>query len=94
MMTLTIPTWTLGDRLAKARRIAGYKSQAKFGAILGKSGKQIGRYELGETITYDLILRWAEVTGVSASWLLTGNAPTAEVTTRELDEWLPVLSFA
>lgn len=86
METATVPTWTLSDRLAKARRTAGLE-QAELAARLGLSLKTVSRYERGESPRYDTLINWAEACGIDANWLLTGTdtgATTAPNTRRYL----------
>ena len=71
METATVPTWTLSDRLAKARQFAGLK-QDELAARLGLNRRTVIRYEAGEIASYPTLLDWAEVCNVDANWLLTG----------------------
>jgi transcriptional regulator with XRE-family HTH domain len=70
MATTTIPTFTLGDRLAKARDTAGIKSQ-DMAKLLDVSRTTITNYESGRTVpTVTTVQRWSEITGVPASWII------------------------
>ena len=72
-MTGAIPTWTLGDRLRKARLHAGL-DQAQLAAITGMSRNTVGNYEADKSTPSKLYLRaWATATGVSIEWLQHGD---------------------
>lgn len=64
------PQWTLGDRLRKAREIAGL-NQTQLADELEIARNSVGRYESGD---YDpprtVIIAWALRTGVDFEWLL------------------------
>ena len=65
-----LPVWTLGDRLAKARRTANMGS-AEMAGLLDVSRTTISNYEAGRTEPTAHVLRvWSEVTGVPVAWLL------------------------
>lgn len=87
MTTALVPTWTLGDRLAKARHLTGLAQKA-FGARLDISEASVKRYEANEAVPKRVItLGWAVATGVSPEWLAYGEEHaepvTDPVTTRE-----------
>lgn len=64
-----IPTWTLGERMWKARKDAGLSSTA-MADQLGVSSNTIGNYEAGRTTPSLATLKlWSEVTNVPLSWL-------------------------
>lgn len=67
----TVPTWTLADRLVKARRSAGLE-QEDLAQRMGLNRRTIGRYEKGLAPMYATLIEWAEVCQVDANWLLTG----------------------
>ncbi|MDP9073942.1 MAG: helix-turn-helix domain-containing protein [Actinomycetota bacterium] len=72
--TRGVPEWTLGDRLAKARRTADVERK-ELADYLGVSVRALGGYELGERVPRMAVLRsWAERCNVPLSWLLTGEA--------------------
>lgn len=64
------PQWTLGDRLRKAREIAGL-SQGEMADAIGIARNSVGRYESG---AYDpsrpVLIAWAFRTGVSLNWIM------------------------
>lgn len=67
-MTIT-PTWTLGDRLRKARDVAGITSQ-DMADRLGVSRNTITNYENDHTSPSVLAVRaYASETGVDIEWL-------------------------
>jgi len=69
-MTLTVPTWTLADRLRKARLHAGLDQRA-LAAALGLSHASVAHYELGRRRPSRVtVARWALACGVSVDWLL------------------------
>ena len=66
-----VPTWTLGDRLRKAREFAGLE-QGELADRIGISRGTVSNYELsrGQRPPKRLVLRaWAEITGVPLDWL-------------------------
>lgn len=69
-----IPTWTFGDRLAKARREAGLE-QNQIAAVFGVNRSTISHWETDRRLPkkggqLQLAHRWAELTGCSLAWLL------------------------
>jgi len=73
MTTTVVPTWTLADRLVKARQVAGY-TQAEFAAVTGISLATIKRYESGtHNPKRAMVLGWSVACGVDPDWLETGN---------------------
>jgi transcriptional regulator with XRE-family HTH domain len=70
-----IPTWTLGDRLRKARTLAGFQREY-FARIFSCDAKTVGNYENDKTRAPKLVVReYALRCGVPMHWLLTGNEP-------------------
>lgn len=73
--TPAVPTWTLGDRLRKARTCAGL-TQVEMAHAMQLSTRTIANYEGDETTPrHWTIVGWARVTHVPEEWLLTGVAP-------------------
>ena len=72
MASLTTPTWTLTDRLRKAREAADLK-QDDLAVILGVSRSTIGKWESGSPIKRGQLAAWAMATGVPFEWLETGD---------------------
>lgn len=71
-----VPSWTLGDRMRKARIDAGLTAQ-RISDIIGISRKSVTNYENGDTRPLPVILQaWADVTGTYVEWLDRGEAPT------------------
>jgi transcriptional regulator with XRE-family HTH domain len=72
---LTQPTWTLGERLAKARDHAGI-SRPEMADRLGVSERTIRNYE-NESVTVNrlIALAYSAETGVGVEWLLGSNDP-------------------
>jgi transcriptional regulator with XRE-family HTH domain len=76
-----IPTWTLGDRLRKAREHAGLM-QAELAAKIGISRASIINYETGRHIpSRPVLLSWALSCGVDLGWLA-GEPPTGPAVPR------------
>lgn len=72
------PEWTLGDRLAKARRAAGYSVNAA-AAHFGLNPKTINNYESDRTTPgRAVVLQWALWTGYDARWLEHGIEPDGD----------------
>jgi transcriptional regulator with XRE-family HTH domain len=74
----TIPTFTLADRLKKAREVTGLE-QGEFAERAGMARTTVLNYERGHTTPRAIYLRaWAEVSGVDLHWLETGMAPSED----------------
>jgi transcriptional regulator with XRE-family HTH domain len=72
---VSVPEWTMGDRLRKAREEFGL-SQKDMAATLGVARNTIGNYELGATEPSAATLRaWARACRVPAEWLAWGYTP-------------------
>lgn len=72
MTVITIPEWTLGDRLAKARSKAGL-TQEQMADKLDVSHSTVAKWEVGTGRPRDFMERmtqWAEITQVPVTWLL------------------------
>jgi transcriptional regulator with XRE-family HTH domain len=66
----SVPEWSLGDRLAKARRFAGLE-QSDLADEWGLSSQVISKYERDKSVPKRVIIKaWALKTGVPLSWLL------------------------
>lgn len=78
----TVPAWTVGDRLRKAREHAGLKQQELADAI-GIARGSVTNYESDKHPPRKIVLNaWAMATGVSPVWLETGEGqPGAPGTT-------------
>lgn len=64
-----VPTWTVGDRLRKAREMVGLDRQA-FAVEVGSSRNTIAKYETGDKdVPRTLLLAWSMRTGVSMEWI-------------------------
>lgn len=67
------PSWTLGDRIRKARSEAGM-SQADLADALGVNPKTVARWEAGHTQpTLEDLDRTSDATNVDARWLVLGE---------------------
>lgn len=72
-----VPVWSVGDRMAKAREVAGL-SQEAMAELFDVSRAAIGKWERDEAQPRDflaVITRWSEITKVPAGWLLWGGQP-------------------
>lgn len=72
--------WTIGERLAKARRgsIHGPFTQQELAERLALVRATVGRYENDMIPTGELkraVVAWAMATGWSYEWILTGTGP-------------------
>ena len=67
-----VPSWSVGDRLRKARETAGL-SQSALSELTGISRRTITSYEGGTTPKRTALLAWSMATGVPLDWLLTGD---------------------
>lgn len=77
-----IPTWTRGERMAKARVLAGL-DQEQMGLLLGVSDTTISSWETGKRQPRQMMTvfsHWARITDVPLWWLLDlpENAPQQE----------------
>lgn len=71
-----IPTFTMGDRLRKAREVTGLGA-SEFADVIGVSRNTVTNYERDHVKPRRVVLNaWALRTGVPLSWLETGRAPT------------------
>lgn len=67
--TTQVIEWTLGERLAKARRLKGW-NQTELAQNLGIGRRSISRYEDDIAVpSRAVLIAWAEVTGVPFGWL-------------------------
>lgn len=78
--TITIPDWSITDRLRKAREIHGWTQTELAERSLGRLKlRTISNYEKPD---YDserkdaFVAAWAFATGVPFEWLMTGTNPT------------------
>lgn len=69
--TGTVPEWTRGDRMRKAREAAGL-SQQELAEAIGVSRRSISAYETNGTLKKPVLLSWALRTGVPLPWLRDG----------------------
>lgn len=70
MTRMILPIWTVGERLAKARKATGL-TQAQFAERIGIARSSVANYELDVTMPRRLVLNaWAHETGVPVEWLL------------------------
>ena len=82
-----IPTWTVGDRLRKAR-VMSNQTVAEFARQALCPEKTVNNYEADKVKHRPLLIeKWADVTGVDIEWIKTGEAPVQP----EPDEGLPIL---
>ncbi|MDF1705054.1 MAG: helix-turn-helix transcriptional regulator [Aeromicrobium sp.] len=70
--TTVIPTWTLAEKLQKARKTAGI-SRADMAQRLGKAERTVISWECSEREPHiTLVERWAHLTSVDFDWLSEG----------------------
>lgn len=75
-MTTSVPVFTLGDRLRKARELAGL-TQTQLAASLGIGRRSVSRYEDGDKEPKrGVVMAWSMATGVPLVWLQSGQLPT------------------
>lgn len=74
-----VPTFTLADRLAKARNEAGI-TQERMGQLLGCSRRTIVRYETSEKVPRAVVLAYHVATQTDLQWLETGYASSGLAT--------------
>ena len=73
----------LCERLKKARKDAGYRSQEKFALFLGTTRPAIASYETGAVIPNDVFLQLVSTKlGISFNWLKSGSG-TPDIETDE-----------
>lgn len=89
MTIVHIPTWTLSDRLAKARTDAGL-SVSDMARLIGTSRQTISRYESGHLgkrgVPRSVLMAYSTLTGVPIEWLL-GLPHTDDVLRRPTSEY-------
>jgi transcriptional regulator with XRE-family HTH domain len=74
-MTATVPQWTLGDRMRKARKVAGLTT-TEMADVLGLAQPTVTRFELDKIHPRrGFITLWAFRCGVSVEWLRDGVEP-------------------
>lgn len=79
MQNEEIPTWTLGERLQKARVWAGIKKADDMAALFFRHKNTISNWETDKTRPSTRVLaKWSEVTGVPLWWLLGDDIPDSE----------------
>jgi transcriptional regulator with XRE-family HTH domain len=86
-----VPTFTIHDRLRKAREAVGLDQQELADAI-GVARTSVSNYELGHTTRLKAIVlrQWALRCGVPLAWLHTGlsdEAPTPGGSDQRVDEF-------
>lgn len=72
MTDLIVPTWTVGERMKKARETAGY-SPAQMAELLGVGVRSLHRWESGKAPKRMTMTAWAYHTSVPLEWLETGQ---------------------
>lgn len=69
-----VPTWTVGDRLRKAREAASIGVE-EMAVKIGRSRNSIARYERSSVVDELIVRAYRDYTGVPMEWILTGNGP-------------------
>jgi transcriptional regulator with XRE-family HTH domain len=68
-----VPAFTYGDRLRKARELAGFE-RAQFASELGVHRQSIARYEHDDAEpSRPVVVLWGLLTQVDVEWLMTGE---------------------
>jgi len=68
--------WTLGDRMRKSRRVAGFSTE-EMAKRVGVSRQAVNAYELdSRTPKLPTLYRWAEETKAPFDWLALGERST------------------
>lgn len=84
MTDIQTPTWTLGDRLRKARTSVDVTNQ-DMADILGVERNTVSRWEHDQTVpTRAILLAYAMRTGVPVWWLEGKDGPTSTIWYRAL----------
>jgi transcriptional regulator with XRE-family HTH domain len=72
----SLPTWTLGDRLRKARLHASIGSSGVMAKRLGVHRNSVINYETDRiTPPLDAVVRYSKITGVPLDWFLEDYDP-------------------
>jgi transcriptional regulator with XRE-family HTH domain len=88
--TALIPVWTLGDRLRKAREVAGMDAEI-MAQHVGVTDRTIRNYETDTTpVKRSVILGYSMATGVPVEWIETGVTPPSDPTL--VTRWYAVCS--
>lgn len=88
------PTWTVADRMRKARESAGY-DVGQMAQLLGRHRNSISAYEHGrQAVDRPILLAYAQLTGVPLWWLEGADPPEDTVTLREQWPAIPYSSRA
>ena len=71
-----VPTFTIYDRLRKAREVSGF-DQASLAETIGVTRASVSAYETGRVARPRKIVlnAWAMATGVPVQWIETGTVP-------------------
>lgn len=72
-----VPQWTVGDRLRKAREMAGIGVE-EMASKLDRNRNSITRYERSSTVDVLVVRAYSAFTATSMTWLLTGQGPDDE----------------
>jgi len=76
---MTTPTFTLSDRLRKARKSSGLGSN-DMAELLETSRTTISNYESGRTEpTATTVARWADITDADLVWIIVGDRADLEI---------------
>ncbi|MFW5473704.1 helix-turn-helix domain-containing protein [Knoellia sp. CPCC 206450] len=74
----TVPEWTQGDRLRKARAKTGLSTK-QFAELLGVSHGTVNNAECDRKRPRPVMLKaWAMATGVPVEWLENGTTPQGD----------------
>lgn len=88
-----IPSWTMGDRLRKAREASGL-DQSTLAERIDVSRRTISNYETERVEARMIVLKqWALATGVDLSWLLGTTRPNDGASGTVNSYYAPTLSL-
>lgn len=94
MSTMSVPTWTFGDRVRKIRREM-HLTQEAFAEAIGHGEKAVASWESGRTQPENIVEVAREIEkafGIPAVWLLGFDAPGGALTDRWLTDSFDVLA--
>jgi transcriptional regulator with XRE-family HTH domain len=84
---MKVPTWTVGDRMRKARLAAGL-SRMEMAEVMGVAPNTVSTWETGSVRPAHMsatLRLWAETTGVPEEWLVRGEVPDPVATGAAID---------
>jgi transcriptional regulator with XRE-family HTH domain len=86
-----VPSWSLADRLRKAREHAGL-SQEELAEATGISRRTVSAYEQGHAVKIPFLIAWALACNVDLAWLV-GVEPGTPINRDSIDYGGSVADF-